>query len=74
MKAMRYLSVGLTALCLGAGTGASVVAQTNEPPKLKLGIAMAEFDDNFPTLLREAMSKEARKQGWKPVFADGHSD
>jgi inositol transport system substrate-binding protein len=74
MKATRFLSAGLTALCVWAGTGASAVAQTNEPPKLKLGIAMAEFDDNFPTLLREAMSKEARKQGWKPVFADGHSD
>jgi inositol transport system substrate-binding protein len=74
MKATRFLCAGLTALCVWAGTGASAAAQTNEPPKLKLGIAMAEFDDNFPTLLREAMSKEARKQGWKPVFADGHSD
>lgn len=74
MKATRLISACLTALCVWAGACASAAAQTNEPPKLKIGIAMAEFDDNFPTLLREAMSKEARKQGWKPVFADGHSD
>jgi ABC-type sugar transport system substrate-binding protein len=74
MKTTQVLGALLSAFFLWAATGANATAQTNEPPKLKLGIAMAEFDDNFPTLLREAMSKEARKQGWKPVFADGHSD
>jgi ABC-type sugar transport system substrate-binding protein len=74
MKATRLFSAAAAALCVWGATCTSAAAQTNEPPKLKLGIAMAEFDDNFPTLLREAMSKEARKQGWKPVFADGHSD
>ncbi|MGN6319774.1 sugar ABC transporter substrate-binding protein [Trinickia sp.] len=74
MKTTRFLSACATALSLWAGCMASAAAQTNEPPKPKIGIAMAEFDDNFPTLLREAMSKEARAQGWKPVFADAHSD
>ncbi|PMS20063.1 rhizopine-binding protein [Trinickia dabaoshanensis] len=75
MKSIRLLNACLIALTVWAACGAgSAHAQNNEAAKPKIGIAMAEFDDNFPTLLREAMSKEARKQGWKPVFADGHSD
>jgi inositol transport system substrate-binding protein len=75
MKSIRRLSAGMMALTVWAACGALPVrADTNESAKPRIGIAMAEFDDNFPTLLREAMSKEARKQGWKPVFADGHSD
>lgn len=74
MNAIRILCASMAALCVWTVTATGAVAQTSEPAKLKIGIAMAEFDDNFPTLLREAMSKEARNQGWKPVFADGHSN
>jgi inositol transport system substrate-binding protein len=75
MKPLRMFNACMTALGVLAAAGSSLAhAQTNAPDKPRIGIAMAEFDDNFPTLLREAMSKEARKQGWKPVFADGHSD
>lgn len=74
MKAIDFLGASLFAACLWAASWMGASAQTDAPAKPKIGIAMAEFDDNFPTLLREAMSKEARKQGWKPVFADGHSD
>ena len=74
MKATRLFKATFAALCVWAVCSAGVSAQTNDGAKPRIGIAMAEFDDNFPTLLREAMSKEARKQGWKPVFADGHSD
>ncbi|MGG1945192.1 substrate-binding domain-containing protein [Trinickia sp. NRRL B-1857] len=75
MKTIRIFNACLIVLSVWAACGASPArAETNESAKPKIGIAMAEFDDNFPTLLREAMSKEARKQGWKPVFADGHSD
>ncbi|MGN6666391.1 MAG: sugar ABC transporter substrate-binding protein [Trinickia sp.] len=74
MKPTRLFNACLTALCVWAACVTSVVAQTKDGAKPRIGIAMAEFDDNFPTLLREAMSKEARKQGWKPFFADGHSD
>ncbi|MFM0337443.1 substrate-binding domain-containing protein [Paraburkholderia fungorum] len=49
-------------------------AQTTDAAKPRLGVVMARFDDNFQTLLREAVSKEARKRGWKPVFGDGQSD
>lgn len=74
MKPTRIFQMVLAALCVWAACCTGVAAQTNDGGKPRIGIAMAEFDDNFPTLLREAMSKEARKQGWKPVFADGHSD
>lgn len=74
MKAIDFLGASLFAVCLWAASWTGASAQTDAPAKPKIGIAMAEFDDNFPTLLREAMSKEAREQGWKPVFADGHSD
>jgi ABC-type sugar transport system substrate-binding protein len=42
--------------------------------KPKMGVTMAEFDDNFETLVREAVSKEARARGWQPVFGDARSD
>jgi inositol transport system substrate-binding protein len=74
VKALRFIGASVTALCLWATCCQGARAQTNAPGQPRIGIAMAEFDDNFPTLLREAMSKEARKQGWKPVFADAHSD
>ncbi len=74
MTLLRKFSACVAALCVSVAAGPLAHAQTNAPDKPRIGIAMAEFDDNFPTLLREAMSKEARKQGWKPVFADGHSD
>lgn len=75
MKTIRILNSCLIALSVWAACGATPAhAQTNDSAKPRIGIAMAEFDDNFPTLLREAMSKEARKQGWKPVFADGRSN
>jgi ABC-type sugar transport system substrate-binding protein len=74
MKPSNLFHACLTALCVWAAGAAPAFAQTHEGAKPRIGIAMAEFDDNFPTLLREAMSKEARKQGWQPFFADGHSD
>lgn len=74
MRPIRLMSACAAALSVWAACNTGALAQTNEPAKPRIGIAMAEFDDNFPTLLREAMSKEARKQGWKPVFADAHSD
>lgn len=74
MKAIDFIGASCLALCFWAASCTGASAQTDATAKPKIGIAMAEFDDNFPTLLREAMSKEARKQGWKPVFADGHSD
>lgn len=73
-RAFRFPSALLTALCCWAAFSAGAFAQPDASSQPRIGIAMAEFDDNFPTLLREAMSKEARKQGWKPVFADAHSD
>lgn len=67
---MRYANIVL-ALLIGTAWMPRAFAQ-QQPPRL--GVVMARFDDNFQTLLREAVSREARKRGWKPVFGDGHSD
>ncbi|GLU32082.1 sugar ABC transporter substrate-binding protein [Trinickia caryophylli] len=73
MKLIRVLVAAAVVVAAAAGCG-QAFAQAAEVSKPKLGVAMAEFDDTFPTLVREAISKEARNRGWKPVFADGHSD
>jgi inositol transport system substrate-binding protein len=68
-------TLAVTLVLLVSSTWVSrAFAEGTDATKQKLGVVMAKFDDNFQTLLREAVSKEARKQGWKPVFGDGQSD
>lgn len=73
---IRQLFIMLGVACI-AGAGLlphTTHAEDTVIDRPKIGIVMANFDDNFLILLREAASREARRRGWKPVFADARGD
>lgn len=51
-----------------------LVSSTAAMAELRVGVTMAQFDDNWLTYLRESMAKKAKEEGVKLQFEDARGD
>ena len=66
MRSSLGTFVGMTALALGLGMGGASAQD--------IGVTISNFNDNFLTFLREAMSAEAEEKGVTLLFEDSQLD
>ena len=50
------------------------MATTTMAADIKVGVSMAQFDDNWLTYLRESMARKAKDEGVQLQFEDARSD